>query len=90
MALVWILSSVIDNAAFILCAVMGVLHIGHAHDGVGDSVVDDCVHGDGDAVLGEELLGRHVEADGPEVQLLVGVDTRHDEEYPRALDTGQV
>ena len=73
MALVWILSisSVIDNAAFILCAVMGVLHIGHAHDGVGDSVVDDCVHGDGDAVLGEELLGRDPERDGAQVHLLV-------------------
>ena len=35
--------------------------------GVPDSVVDDSIDGDGDRVLGEDLLGRHVEGDGPEV-----------------------
>ena len=55
------------------------------HGWVGDSVVDHGVHGDGDGVPGEHLLGRHVEADGAEVHLLVGVDTGDDEEDARSL-----
>ena len=34
---------------------------------------------------GPHLLGRNIEADGPEVDLLVGVDAGHDEEEARAL-----
>ena len=30
-------------------------------------------------------MRRHVEGDGPEIDLLVGVDTRHDEEETRTL-----
>ena len=33
-------------------------------------VVDDGVHGNGDAVLGEHLLGRHIERHGPQVHHL--------------------
>ena len=35
--------------------VVGVLHVGHADGGVADPVVDDGVHGHGDAVLGQHL-----------------------------------
>ena len=55
------------------------------HDRIEHPVVDDGVHGDGDGVPGEYLLGRHVEADGAEVHLLVGVDTGDDEEDARSL-----
>jgi hypothetical protein len=36
-------------------------------------------------IICTHLLGRHVEGDGPEVDLLVGVDAGHDEEQARTL-----
>ena len=39
----------------VLSAVVSVLHIGHTHDGVGDSVVDHRVNGHCNAVLGQQL-----------------------------------
>ena len=45
----------------------GVGHVDHGGHGVVHFEQDDGVHGDSDAVLGEDLLGRHVEGDGSEV-----------------------
>ena len=39
----------------LLGAVVGVLYIGHTHDGIGHSVVDHRVHGHSHAVLGQKL-----------------------------------
>ena len=39
----------------LLCAVVGVLYIGHAHDGIGHAVVDHRVHGHCHAVLSQKL-----------------------------------
>ena len=66
-----------------------------------DHVVDHGVHSDCDGVPGEDLLGRHIETDRPEVHLPVVVHTaegivvrlglgrkiysRDDEEYPGTL-----
>ncbi len=49
-----------------------------------DLVVDDCVDGDGDAVLGEDLLRRHVEGHGAQVDDGDGVDAGDDEEQAGA------
>ena len=35
--------------------VVGVLHVGLGHGGVGDAIVDDSIHRDGDRVLGQDL-----------------------------------
>ena len=50
-----------------LGAVVSVLHVGHAHRGIADPVVDHRVHGDRHAVLGENLLGDNIEDLGPQV-----------------------
>ena len=55
------------------------------HDRIEHPVVDDGVHGDGDGVPREDFLGRDVEADRPQINCLVVVDAREDEEYSRAL-----
>lgn len=34
---------------------MGILHVGNGHGRVGDAIVDNRVHGYGDAVLGKDL-----------------------------------
>ena len=41
-------------------AVVGVLHVGHAHGGVTDPVVNHRVHRHRDTVLGQHLQGREV------------------------------
>ena len=46
-----------------------------------DSVVDDGIDGDGDRVLGEDLLRRHVEWHRPQIDFDEVLDTRHDEEH---------
>ena len=38
-------------------AVVGVLHVGHAHGGITDPVVDHRVHRHRDTVLGQHLQG---------------------------------
>ena len=38
-------------------AVVGVLHVGHAHGGITDPVVDHRVHRHRDTVLGQHLKG---------------------------------
>ena len=58
----------------------GVLDVADGGHGVVDLVVDDGVDGDGDGVLGEDLLGRHVEGDRPEVGDDDLVDAGDDEE----------
>lgn len=45
-----------------------------------DAVVDDCIHGHGDGIFGQNLLRRHVEGQGPQVDLRVVLDAREDEE----------
>ena len=45
----------------VLSAMVGVLHIGHTDDGVGDSVVDDSIHWHCDAVLGQQLNTNHIQ-----------------------------
>ena len=62
-----------------------VLNVVGGHGGVGHPVVDDSVHTDCDRVSRKDLLRRHVEGHGPEVHLLEGVHTRHDEEEAGAL-----
>ena len=59
---------------------VGVLDVRDGDGGVGHAVVDDGVDGDGDGVLGEDLLRRHVERHGAQVDLRVRVRARDDEE----------
>ena len=37
------------------CRVVGVLHVGHRHGGIGHAVVDDSIHAHCHRVLGENL-----------------------------------
>ena len=55
---------------------------------VEDSVVDDGVHGESDAVRGEDVLGRNLEDLGPGVDLLNMLQEREDEYEPRTSDHG--
>ena len=64
---------------------VSVLHVGHADGSVTDPVVHHRVHRHGDAVLGEDLLGRDAQRDGPEVHPLVGLDTGQYEEDSSTL-----
>ena len=52
----------------------GVGHVHHGGQGVEHLEVDHGVHGDGHAVLSEDLLGRDVECDRPEVNLFAGMN----------------
>ena len=52
------------------CYHVVVLQLAGGSDGVEDSVVDDGVHGEGHAVRGEDVLGRHLEHLSPGVDLL--------------------
>ena len=68
----------------------GVRGIGHVHHGghrVEHLEVDNSVHGDGDAVLGQNLLGRDIEGDEPEVHGDDIIDAGEDGEQPRAHST---
>ena len=56
------------------------MYLADGGQGRADLVVDDGVDGDGDGVLGEDLLGRHVEGDRPEVGDDDLVDAGDDEE----------
>ena len=60
------------------------MYLADGGQGRADLVVDDGVDGDGDGVLGEDLLGRHVEGDGPQVDHGDRVDARDDEEQAGA------
>ena len=55
------------------CSVRGIGHIHHRGQGIEHLVVDHSVHGDGDTVLGQDLLGRDIEGDSPQVHLDDGV-----------------
>lgn len=55
------------------------------HDRVEHPIVDDGVHGDCDRVPGENLLGRDVKADCPQVNLLVVINAGEDKKYSRAF-----
>ena len=52
--------------------VVGVLHVGHADGGVADPVVDDGVHRDGDAVLGQHLPDRSGHRSGHRSDQVIG------------------
>ena len=54
--------------------VRSVSYVYHGGHGVEHFEVDHGVHGDGHAVLSEDLLGRHVECDRPEVNLFAGMN----------------
>ena len=62
----------------------GVGHVDHRLHGVDNLEEHDGVHCDGDAVLGQDLLGRHVEGDGPEVHGDDVVDAGEDGEQAGA------
>ena len=59
-------------------------------DRVEDSVVDDGVHGESDAVRGEDVLGRNLEDLGPGVDLLNMLQEREDEYEPGSSDDGLI
>ena len=52
-------------------------HVHHGGHGVEHFEVDHGVHGDGHAVLGEDLLRRDVECDRPQVNLDAGLNAVH-------------
>ena len=64
--------------------VRGVGHVHHGGQGVEYLEVDHSVHGDGDAVLGQDLLWRDIEGDEPEVHGDDVIDAGEDGEQPRA------
>ena len=55
------------------------------HDRIEHPIVDDGVHGDCDRVPRENLLGRDIKADCPQVNLLVIINAGEDKKYPRAF-----
>ena len=63
--------------------VRGVCHVHHRGEGVEHLVVDHCVHSDGDTVLGQDLLGRDIKGDRPQVHLYYRVYTGDDGEQAR-------
>ena len=65
----------------------GIGHVYHGGQGVVDLVVDHSVHGDGDTVLGENLLGRDIKGDSSQVNLDDVVNTGDDGEQAGAHRT---
>ena len=55
------------------------------HYWVEHPVVDDGVDSHRDRVPGENLLGRDVKADRPQINLLVVINAGEDKKYPRAF-----
>ena len=67
--------------------VRGVSHVHHGGHGVEHLEVDHSVHGDSDAVLGQNLLGRDIEGDEPQVHGDDVIDAGEDGEQTRAHGT---
>ena len=67
--------------------VRGVSHVHHGGHGVEHLEVDHSVHGDSDAVLGQNLLGRDIEGDEPQVHGHDVIDAGEDCEQTRAHGT---
>ena len=63
-----------------------ILKLAGRPDRVEDSVVDDGVHGEGDAVRGEDVLGRNLEDLSPGVDPLDLLQEREDEDEPGTSD----
>src|SRR5829696_7234472 len=62
-----------------------VLHLEDALVGVHNPEVDDSGHTGGNVVAGDDLLGRHLHGDGPQVYLDHPVHERQEDEKPRPL-----
>ena len=56
--------------------VLSILHVGHRHDRIKNSKIDNGVDSDGHGVLGEYFLWSHVECDRPQVDYDYVVDAR--------------